>query len=112
VRDGAKRVWAYDWSFALITLGTLAAYSSWSFAITEWRTGFYRAAVCRRTPARPPGWSWISPDHTSIFVTFSGIVSPPSIAIGGSFYRIRSASCESSHRTRPRSIVPARPQKR
>jgi ATP-binding cassette subfamily B protein len=41
----AVLVWAYDWSFALITLGTLAAYSSWSFAITEWRTGFYRAAV-------------------------------------------------------------------
>jgi len=41
----AVLVWAYDWSFALITLGTLAAYSLWSFAITEWRTGFYRAAV-------------------------------------------------------------------
>ncbi len=41
----AVLVWLYDWSFALITLGTLAAYSVWSFAITEWRTGFYRAAV-------------------------------------------------------------------
>jgi ATP-binding cassette subfamily B protein len=41
----AVLVWVYDWSFALITLGTLGAYSLWSFAITEWRTGFYRAAV-------------------------------------------------------------------
>jgi ATP-binding cassette subfamily B protein len=41
----AVLVWKYDWSFALITLGTLAAYSVWSFAVTEWRTGFYRAAV-------------------------------------------------------------------
>ena len=38
-------VWAYDWTFALITLGTLVAYALWSFSITEWRTGFYRAAV-------------------------------------------------------------------
>ena len=41
----AVLVWLYGWSFALIALGTLAAYSVWSFAITEWRTGFYRAAV-------------------------------------------------------------------
>ncbi|HSD70451.1 MAG TPA: ABC transporter ATP-binding protein/permease [Woeseiaceae bacterium] len=38
-------VWAYDWGFALITLGTLAAYFIWTFSITEWRTRFYRAAV-------------------------------------------------------------------
>ncbi|HEX9851959.1 MAG TPA: ABC transporter ATP-binding protein/permease, partial [Woeseiaceae bacterium] len=38
-------VWAYDWGFALITLGTLAAYMVWTFSITEWRTRFYRAAV-------------------------------------------------------------------
>jgi ATP-binding cassette, subfamily B, heavy metal transporter len=38
-------VLAYDWGFALITLGTLAVYSLWSFAFTEWRTRFYRAAV-------------------------------------------------------------------
>ncbi|MCI0516350.1 MAG: ABC transporter ATP-binding protein/permease, partial [Woeseiaceae bacterium] len=38
-------VWAYDWGFALITLGTLAAYFVWTFSITEWRTRFYRAAV-------------------------------------------------------------------
>ena len=38
-------VWAYDWGFAVITLGTLAAYSAWSFAMTEWRTRYYRAAV-------------------------------------------------------------------
>src|SRR5690606_22443222 len=36
-------VWAYDWSFALITLGTLAAYVAWTFVVTEWRTRFYRA---------------------------------------------------------------------
>lgn len=38
-------VWAYDWSFALITLATLAAYITWTFAVTEWRTRYYRAAV-------------------------------------------------------------------
>ena len=38
-------VWVYDWGFALITALTLVAYSVWSFAITEWRTRFYRAAV-------------------------------------------------------------------
>jgi ATP-binding cassette subfamily B protein len=38
-------VWAYDWGFALITLGTLAGYAIWTFAVTEWRTRFYRAAV-------------------------------------------------------------------
>src|SRR6476659_6206899 len=41
----AVLVWAYDWGFALITLGTLAAYALWTFAVTEWRTRFYRAAV-------------------------------------------------------------------
>lgn len=41
----AVLVWAYDWGFALITLGTLAGYSLWTFSITEWRTRFYRAAV-------------------------------------------------------------------
>ncbi|MDX2171219.1 MAG: ABC transporter ATP-binding protein/permease, partial [Deltaproteobacteria bacterium] len=41
----AVLVWAYDWGFALITLATLVAYSIWSFAVTEWRTRFYRAAV-------------------------------------------------------------------
>ena len=38
-------VWAYDWGFAAITLATLAAYAGWTFAITEWRTKYYRAAV-------------------------------------------------------------------
>ncbi len=38
-------VWAYDWGFGLITLATLAAYIVFTFAITEWRTRFYRAAV-------------------------------------------------------------------
>jgi ATP-binding cassette subfamily B protein len=38
-------VWVYDWGFAFITLATLAVYSIWTFAITEWRTRFYRAAV-------------------------------------------------------------------
>jgi len=41
----AVLVWAYDWGFAFITLGTLAAYAAWTFAITEWRTRYYRAAV-------------------------------------------------------------------
>ncbi|MBT8766971.1 ABCB family ABC transporter ATP-binding protein/permease [Metapseudomonas boanensis] len=38
-------VWAYDWGFAFITLGTLLAYGTWTFAVTEWRTRYYRAAV-------------------------------------------------------------------
>jgi ATP-binding cassette, subfamily B, heavy metal transporter len=38
-------VWAYDWGFALITLGTLVVYAAWTFAVTEWRTRFYRASV-------------------------------------------------------------------
>ncbi|MGH8076847.1 MAG: ABCB family ABC transporter ATP-binding protein/permease [Lysobacter sp.] len=38
-------VWAYDWGFAVITLVTLAAYIAFTFAITEWRTRYYRAAV-------------------------------------------------------------------
>ena len=38
-------VWAYDWGFAFITLGTLAGYSIWTFSVTEWRTRYYRAAV-------------------------------------------------------------------
>jgi len=41
----AVLVWAYDWGFAFITLGTLVAYAAWTFAITEWRTRYYRAAV-------------------------------------------------------------------
>ncbi|HET6603378.1 MAG TPA: ABC transporter ATP-binding protein/permease [Xanthomonadaceae bacterium] len=35
----------YDWGFALITLGTLAAYMVFTFAVTEWRTRYYRAMV-------------------------------------------------------------------
>jgi ATP-binding cassette subfamily B protein len=38
-------VWAYDWGFAAITLGTIAVYVAWTFRVTEWRTRFYRAAV-------------------------------------------------------------------
>ncbi|MFZ6045643.1 ABCB family ABC transporter ATP-binding protein/permease [Pseudomonas sp. CR3202] len=38
-------VWAYDWGFAFITLGTLLAYGVWTFSVTEWRTRFYRASV-------------------------------------------------------------------
>ncbi|PYQ10447.1 MAG: metal ABC transporter permease, partial [Acidobacteria bacterium] len=41
----AVLVWAYDWGFALIALGTLAVYGLWTFTVTEWRTGFHRAAV-------------------------------------------------------------------
>ncbi|MCA1713685.1 MAG: metal ABC transporter permease, partial [Gammaproteobacteria bacterium] len=41
----AVLVWAYDWGFAAITLATLAAYIVFTFAITEWRTRYYRAAV-------------------------------------------------------------------
>ena len=41
----AVLVWSYDWGFAAITLGTIAAYVAWTFRVTEWRTRFYRAAV-------------------------------------------------------------------
>jgi len=35
----------YDWGFAAITVGTLAAYIAFTFSVTEWRTRFYRASV-------------------------------------------------------------------
>lgn len=38
-------VWAYDWRFAAITLTTLMLYGAWTFAVTEWRTRYYRASV-------------------------------------------------------------------
>jgi ATP-binding cassette subfamily B protein len=41
----AVLVWAYDWGFAGITLGTLVAYIAFTFAVTEWRTRYYRASV-------------------------------------------------------------------
>jgi ATP-binding cassette subfamily B protein len=41
----AVLVWKYDWGFAAITLGTIAAYVAWTFRVTEWRTRYYRAAV-------------------------------------------------------------------
>jgi ATP-binding cassette subfamily B protein len=33
----------FDWTFALITLGTLVAYIAFTFSITEWRLRYYRA---------------------------------------------------------------------
>ena len=47
----AVLVWAYDWSFALITLATLLVYGIWTIAVTEWRTRYYRAAVEANTRA-------------------------------------------------------------
>ncbi len=44
-------VWSYDWSFAFITLATLAAYGVWTISITEWRTRYYRAAMEANTRA-------------------------------------------------------------
>lgn len=41
----AVLVWAYDWRFAAVTLATLLAYGAWTFAVTEWRTRYYRASV-------------------------------------------------------------------
>ncbi|MCC6076107.1 ABCB family ABC transporter ATP-binding protein/permease [Pseudomonas sp. GCM10022188] len=41
----AVLVWAYDWRFAVITLATLLVYGLWTFAVTEWRTSYYRASV-------------------------------------------------------------------
>ena len=51
----AVLVWAYDWSVAAITLGTIAAYVAWTFRVTEWRTRFYRAAVEADTRASARG---------------------------------------------------------
>lgn len=47
----AVLVWAYDWGFAGITLLTLVAYAAWTFAITEWRTRYYRDSVEANTRA-------------------------------------------------------------
>ena len=41
----AVLVWAYDWWFAAITLATLVAYIVFTFAVTDWRTRYYRASV-------------------------------------------------------------------
>ncbi len=41
----AVLVWAYDWIFALLVFLTLAAYIAYTFAVTNWRNRFYRAAV-------------------------------------------------------------------
>ncbi len=41
----------YDWGFAGITLATLVAYIAFTFAVTEWRTRYYRAAVEADTQA-------------------------------------------------------------
>ena len=38
-------VWMYDAGFAVIVMITLAAYAAFTFAVTEWRTRYYRAAV-------------------------------------------------------------------
>ncbi|TNJ34337.1 ABCB family ABC transporter ATP-binding protein/permease [Arenimonas terrae] len=51
----AVLVWAYDWGFAVITLGTIAVYVAWTFRVTEWRTTFYRAAVEADTRASARG---------------------------------------------------------
>ncbi len=51
----AVLVWAYDWGFAAITVGTIAVYVAWTFRVTEWRTTFYRAAVEADTRASARG---------------------------------------------------------
>jgi ATP-binding cassette, subfamily B, heavy metal transporter len=38
-------VWMYDAGFAVVVMITLAAYAGFTFAVTEWRTRYYRAAV-------------------------------------------------------------------
>jgi ATP-binding cassette subfamily B protein len=38
-------LWKYDWTFATLIVITLAAYATWSFVVTDWRTRYYRAAV-------------------------------------------------------------------
>ncbi|HET9485505.1 MAG TPA: ABC transporter transmembrane domain-containing protein, partial [Xanthomonadales bacterium] len=34
----------FDWTFALVTIGTLVAYVAFTFSVTEWRMRYYRAA--------------------------------------------------------------------
>ena len=41
----------FDWSFAAITLATLAAYVVFTFSVTEWRMRYYRAANAADTEA-------------------------------------------------------------
>jgi ATP-binding cassette subfamily B protein len=41
----------FDWSFTAITLATLAAYVAFTFAVTEWRMRWYRAANTADTEA-------------------------------------------------------------
>ena len=41
----------YDWSFAAITLATLAVYITFTFSVTEWRLRYYRAANAADTEA-------------------------------------------------------------
>ena len=41
----------FDWTFAAITLTTLAAYIAFTFSITEWRMRYYRAARSADTEA-------------------------------------------------------------
>jgi ABC-type transport system involved in Fe-S cluster assembly fused permease/ATPase subunit len=36
-------VFHFDWSFAAITLGTVAGYVAFTFSVTEWRLRYYRA---------------------------------------------------------------------
>jgi ATP-binding cassette, subfamily B, heavy metal transporter len=37
-------IWKYDWTFTAITLTTIAIYVIYTFRITEWRLGYWRAA--------------------------------------------------------------------
>ena len=48
--------WHYGWSFALITLATLAGYIVFTFAVTDWRNRYYRAAVEADTRATSARW--------------------------------------------------------
>ncbi|MEO7433310.1 MAG: ABC transporter ATP-binding protein/permease [Dokdonella sp.] len=41
----------FNWTFAAITLGTIAAYMTFTFSITEWRLRYYRAANAADTEA-------------------------------------------------------------
>ncbi len=41
----------FDWSFTVITLATLATYIAFTFAVTEWRMRYYRAANTADTEA-------------------------------------------------------------
>ena len=59
----------YDWTFTVITLSTLVAYIAFTFAVTEWRLRYYRAAVFVPQPG-PDSDAWEGLQGTDSFFPF------------------------------------------